>query len=187
MTTRLLRAYQTRAHVILSWSLGSVVLAALVSPTWAADYTTRFPLTEAPISENGRWISGKKAGLDWSDVVTTGNLAHGTQTGFNGYDDSVALLTGTWGATQTVTGTVRSDHPVSGNVFEEVELFVRARITPHLMRGYEINFRAIGSPQSYCEVVRWNGRLGDFTYLGKRSGAQCGVKTGDINYGVCKR
>jgi hypothetical protein len=166
--------------VIRLWILAGSLLV-LAAPGHAADYSTTFPLTETPISEGGRWISAGAVGLNWKDVSTTTNLAHGTQTGSHGYDDSVAILTGAWGPAQTVTGTIRSDHPLGGNVFEEVELFVRAKIAPHSVRGYEINFRAINSPtQSYCEVVRWNGKLGDFTYVGKRSGTQCGVKTGDI-------
>ena len=30
------------------------------------------------------------------------------------------------------------------------------------------------------EVVRWNGPLGDFTYLSRNQGAQFGVSNGDI-------
>ena len=166
--------------MITLWILAGSLLV-LAAPGRAADYSTTFPLTETPISEGGRWISGGAVGLDWKDVSTTTNLAHGTQTGSNGYDDSVAIMTGAWGPSQTVTGTVRSDHPLGGNVFEEVELFVRAKIAPHSIRGYEINVRALGlSTQSYCEVVRWNGKLGDFTYVGKRSGAQCRIQTGDV-------
>ena len=33
-------------------------------------YSTRFQLNEDPISEGGRWINGRKDGIDWYDVIT---------------------------------------------------------------------------------------------------------------------
>jgi hypothetical protein len=75
-------------------------------------YTTKFSLTENPISESGNWINGKGVGLDWSDIATTPGLAYGTESGITGYDDSTALLTGTWGPDQTAQATV---HTVNQN------------------------------------------------------------------------
>jgi len=72
-------------------------------------YTTTFPLTERPISENGRWITGGTVGLDWTDVRTMPGLAFGSEVGIVDYTDSWAVLTGAWLPDQTVTATVRTD------------------------------------------------------------------------------
>ena len=49
----------------------------------AETYTTNFPLTENPISENGRWIGGKSVDLAWSDFQSTPGFAFGTQNGWS--------------------------------------------------------------------------------------------------------
>jgi hypothetical protein len=95
------------------------------------------------------------------------------------YDDATALLTGDWGPTQTAQATVRSVNP-NDKIFEEVELRMRSTLSPHRATGYEILFRCAKTPRAYCNIVRWNGPLGDFTYLSKRDGIECGVATGDV-------
>src|SRR6266446_8723499 len=119
-------------------------------------YTTNFPLTENPISEGGNWINGGALGLDWANVRTTSGLAFGTESGFGGYDDSTAVLTGTWNADQMAQAVVHSVNQ-NGNVFEEVELRLRTTITDHSITGYEFNFRALSSGDTYVQIVRWNG------------------------------
>jgi len=143
-------------------------------------YTTSFPLTEDPISENKLWINGGETGLDWTNVRTIPGLAFGTQTGSGGFSDSIAILSGAWGPDQTVTATVHTVNQRTGSVFEEVEMLLRFRIAAHVARGYEVNFRALNSGESYSEVVRWNGSLGNFTYLAKRNGPQFGISEGSI-------
>ena len=142
-------------------------------------YTTNFRLTENPISEGGRWINGKVEGLDWCDVATIPGLAFGLESGSHGYDDPVALLKGDWGPDQTVEATVHSVNP-SDKSYEEVELRLRSALSPHRATGYEINFRCSKTAGAYSEIVRWNGPLGDFTYLVQRNGAQYGVSSGDV-------
>jgi len=142
-------------------------------------YTTKFPLTENPISESGNWINGKTAGLDWADVAMTPGLAYGTESGNTGYDDSTALLTGTWGPDQTVQATVHSVNQ-NDNIYEEVELRLRSSLSAHKATGYEINFRCSKTGNAYTQIVRWNGPLGDFTYLNSHSGAKYGVANGDV-------
>ena len=79
------------------------------SPAIAATYSTTFPAAENPISEGGNWINGGAVGLDWANVQTTPSLAFGTQSGSSGqYDDSTALLTGTWNPDHTAEATVRA-------------------------------------------------------------------------------
>jgi hypothetical protein len=45
-----------------------------------------------------------------------------------------------------------------------VELLLRWSVAPHRATGYEVLFSLLaGNP--YVDIVRWNGALGDFTYL----------------------
>jgi hypothetical protein len=131
-------------------------------------YTTNFPVTEDPISESGRWISAHAIGLDWADVRTTPGLAHGTNSysALTGYNDSTAVLTGTWGPNQTVQATVHTTNQQTGSIYEEVEIRLRTTITAHSLTGYEINFRCNHDGSQYIGIVRWNGPLSDFTQLG---------------------
>jgi hypothetical protein len=145
------------------------------APPAPRTYTTTFPHTENPISEGGRWVNGKADGLDWADIRTKAGLAFGTESGSSGYDDSTALLSGDWGPGQTVEATVHSVNPqTSDKIWEEVEIRLRSTLSPHRCAGYEVLFEL--PPHNFCQVVRWNGKLGDWTslgYLGK------GVHDGD--------
>ena len=145
------------------------------SITITGNYTTTFPLTENPISESGSWINGKTVGLDWNDVRTTSGFAYGTESGSVNYDDSTAILAGTWGPNQTVQATV---HIVSSDSasFEEIELRLHTSITAHSITGYECNF-SVKSGNQYAQIVRWNGPLGDFTLLDSRGYY---AKNGDV-------
>src|SRR5207247_10420262 len=99
---------------------GSLLLWGAGAEAIAATYTTNFPLTENPISEGGHWINGLTNGIDWSDVQTIPGKAFGTQTGIGpNYADSTALLTGSWGPTQTVRAVVYISSPDS-TTFEDV-------------------------------------------------------------------
>ncbi len=166
-------------------NLGASVSPAASGPSGTAKtYTTNFPRAENPLSEGGMWISGRKDGLDWAEVRTNAGLAFGTELGGQRpapqkYDDSTAILAGDWGPNQTAQATVHAVKP-NDNANEEVELRLRSALSPHRATGYEILFRASKSAQAYCEVVRWNGPLGDFTYLTRSRGPQCGVATGDV-------
>ena len=140
--------------------------------------TTRFAVAEHPISEGGKWVTGKATALDWADVVTEPGLAHGSQSGAHGYDDATALLTGEWTADQMAQATVRCTNS-RDDVYEEVELRLRSALAPHVGTGYEINFRCLKTAKAYAEIVRWNGPLGKFTYLTRGQGSKYGVASGD--------
>jgi hypothetical protein len=141
-------------------------------------YHTNFPLTENPISENGMWLNGGTTGIDWHDVSTTPGLAIGHQS-MTSYTDGTAILTGAWGPTQTVTATVHSQNQ-KDSCYQEVEMRLRSAVSAHSCTGYEISFKASQTASAYLIIVRWNGALGDFTYLTNVSGAQYGVKEGDV-------
>jgi hypothetical protein len=140
-------------------------------------YTTKFPLTENPISEGGIWINGQAVGLDWHDVSTTPGLAIGHQSGTS-YTDGTALLTGSWGSTQTVEAVVHTVNPRE-SCYQEVEMRLRSTLKAHSCTGYEISFKATKSASAYLIIVRWNGKIGDFTYLTNATGAQYGIADGD--------
>jgi len=142
-------------------------------------YATKFSHAENPISEGGNWEGGKSVGLDWADIATTDGCACGLESGTTGYDDSTALLAGPWAPNQSAQATVHTENQ-SEKVWEEVEIRLRSALSPHSATGYEINFRCLKTKNGYSEIVRWNGPLGDFTYLSHKDGPQYGVQEGDV-------
>lgn len=142
-------------------------------------YSTTFPHPEDPVSENGKWMNGRAVGLDWADIRTIPGLAYGTESGSKKYDDSTALLTGTWGPNQSAQATVYTVNQTD-NIHEEVELRLRSSLSRHHATGYEINFRCSKTKAAYSQIVRWNGPLGSFTYLANRVGSAYGVSDGDV-------
>ncbi len=146
-------------------------------------FRTRFERAENPISEGGLWLNGQKDAVDWADVRTTPGFAYGLELGTNQgaakYDDAAALLTGPWAPDQMAQATVRSVNQTD-KLYEEVELRLRSELSPHQATGYEILFRCLKTKEAYLDIVRWNGPLGDFTYLNQARGEQYGVATGDV-------
>ena len=164
-------------------------------------YRTRFERDENPISEGGKWLNGKKDGIDWADVITKDGEAYGSVTrmavsekrpeqatlgagGAEGslpegdYDDPTAVLTGDWGRNQHVKARVFSRKPTN-EYFQEVEIRLRSTIKPNWCSGYEVFWRCLKTDEGYAEIVRWNGKVGDFTSLKKLIGAEFGVQDGD--------
>jgi len=163
---------------------GTIKDSAAASGATHGTYTTNFPLTENPISEGGKWTNGRTDALDWANVRTTPGFAFGTESGGlrsapQKYDDSTALLAGTWGPNQTAQATVRAVNQ-NEKINEEVELRLRSALSRHKATGYEILFRSSQGANAYCEIVRWNGPLGSFTYLSRAKGPQCAVANGDV-------
>jgi hypothetical protein len=144
-------------------------------------YTTHFEITESPISENSNWINGSTTGLDWGYVSTSAGQTH-THPGTEPYADATALLTGTWGADQVAMATVGSVTKAcfSDTCWPEVELRLRSSLSPHKCTGYEITFSLLPNNRAYLIIVRWNGPLGDFTYLFNQKGIQYHATTGDV-------
>ena len=67
----------------------------------------------------------------------------------------------------------------NSNESQEVEIRLRTTITPHNLTGYEINWLCWKS-YGYMECVRWNGPLGNFSYIARFTGPQYGVTEGDV-------
>jgi hypothetical protein len=185
----IVRATTLLGAVLLVWYVAtrraSLLPVASASVGAPKTYTTKFPLTENPISEGGIWLNGKKDGLDWADIRTTPGFAFGTEIGgdrpeLQKYDDSTALLKGTWGPEQTAQATVHRTNKDNDNIYQEVELRLRSSISPHNATGYEVMFRCSKSPKAYCNIARWDGILGAWMMLKETHGSQYGVADGDV-------
>ncbi|MEO8673419.1 MAG: hypothetical protein ABI411_19055 [Tahibacter sp.] len=133
------------------YPLVCTALLALPLVTSAANsvYFTTFEMTENPIAESGAW-----SGIDTTRtrMATSGGRCYGTQTG-GAYDDSVALLTGTWPDDLEITGTVFRG-TTSG--LEELELMLRGAETTTTTTGYEVNYAHDGQ---YVNLYRWEGGI----------------------------
>lgn len=137
----------------------------------ASTYTTNFDNTENPISEGG---ARTHKGLDWKNVVTENGIAHGTQTGNGGYDDSYAVLSG-FSPDQAAWGVAYIDAGIDKNCgSQELEILMRWSDSAGSAQGYECMIHHDGG---YAQIVRWNGPFGDFNVLGGASAP--GFKNGD--------
>lgn len=155
----------------------SSIATLTISPLTPRSYSTKFLLTENPISEGGNWINGGENGSPWCNVRTIPDLAFGMQSGLNGYDDSTAVLRGTWNPDQMAQGLVHTTQQ-NANIIQEIELRIRTSISPQGITGYEFNFRALAKGNTYIQIVRWNGPLGSFSILAEIPGP--GVRDGDL-------
>jgi hypothetical protein len=141
-------------------------------------YSTRFQHDEDPISETGKWINGGKDGIGWYNVITKNGVAYGAVSK-GAYTDPTALLAGIWGKDQKVKARVFSRNQTE-KYYQEVEIRLRSTLKPHVCTGYEVFWRCLKTKDAYAEIVRWNGKVGDWTSLQKHTGAQYGVKDGDL-------
>jgi hypothetical protein len=161
-------------------------------------YSTDFELDESPISDGGMWLNGLADGIDWADVVSKNGVAYGGPTRMSvaeqraeqgnlaagdevvgDYDDPTAVLSGEWGRNQHGKGRVYSKNPTD-EWFQEVQIRLRHRMEPNWCSGYEIFFRCLKTEGGYAEIVRWNGKIGDWISLARHQGPEYGVEDGDL-------
>ncbi len=151
---------------------------ATTRPGAEVRYSTTFEGEENPISEDGHW---KHDGADWAKIRTKGGMAIGTQSGQNAgekrYDDSYAHLSG-FPADQEAWGKVRITK-ADPRCHQEVEILLRWTSSEHKTTGYECFARCTNDGSGYVQIVRWDGPLGQFTYLADKQGAEFGLKDGD--------
>ena len=149
--------------LILLFASPSWSQIALVTSSGSAPYTTSFPTTENPISQGGIWINGLATGLDWTNVRTTANTeAYGTQTGSNGYDDSIAVISNrSYANNQYAKGTIYVTG--SDSIDEEVEIHLQGQIAAHSIDTYEIDCQVFPSGSYQVSIVKWTGAKGSFT------------------------
>ena len=147
----------------------------------ANGFSTTFPATENPISEGGKWINTVSA--TWNAPVSTVGGSPGHAVGLNstGFNDSIAMLTGSFNPNQEVMVTVfRSGAPgASGDA--EIELHLRMTMVPAAggnpdrVFTYEVD---VLPSAGKIVVARWNGPQGDFMNL--NSGSISGINDGDV-------
>ncbi len=129
------------------------------------------------------WTNGGTVGLDWTNIATNVGYAYSTESGTNPgvFDDSVAILTGSWGPNQVVEGVVKRTNPQADSVFEEVELWLHGTITAHSITGYEVDIRIAPSTfGGYLQIARWNGAFADYTPLTLTGPGINGAMDGDV-------
>lgn len=127
----------------------------------AGFYTTNFLGTENPISEGGVWQNN---GINWAQVKTVGGFACGTQTGFGGYNDSYAHLTG-FSPNHKITGIVRFGPGWNISNAQEIELHLRATSSPNFTSLYECMIVNQQSALANVTIARWNGPFENITVL----------------------
>jgi hypothetical protein len=165
-------------------------------------YKTEFKKNEAPISEGGTWLNGRKDGIDWCDILVKDGVAFGEVSrnqvverraeqavlgagaGASGlpegdYDDPTAVLTGEWGPNQYGKARIFSRNQTD-KYFQEAQIRLRHNMKPKFCTGYEVFFRVLDTEAGYAEIVRWNGVVGGWTSLKKLVGKKYGVKDGDL-------
>jgi len=136
-------------------------------------YSTRFPKSENPISEGGRWINGsagganilkgghiRKRGRLWGDVQTLPGIAIGVDEPTT-FGDPTAIVSGDWGPTQTATATVRIKKTPRDSCCREVELRLRTSISRFSITGYEA-YCSVVPEKPYSSIARWNGPNGSY-------------------------
>lgn len=169
---------------------GSVSGTSPTVATGVHSYSTTFRQTENPFSENGHWIEGSNAGASlwaggkiwrggrlWGNVQTTSGSAYGVDEPTE-FGDPTAILTGTWGPTQTVTGTVKVNKTPTNNCCHEVELRLRTTISPHRITGYEA-YCSVMPNKPYCHIARWNGPNGSYWNF-ETGSSDTYLKDGDV-------
>ena len=179
-TTRIIAVGVTILVWIVAFAHRPDMLSAGEAPTSQSatrptSYSTTFDGTENPISEHATW---HRADNTYTNVQTENGIAHGTNGKTDTYDDSYALLTG-FAPDQYAQAVVqRSDKPIK-DVTHEVLLLLRFADNKDGARGYECLFSHSGGVQ----IVRWNGKMGDYTVLKSDKGPeQLGrqLATGDV-------
>ena len=177
MTKRYLGAAMLTAAIAFSGcgKGNSPATSSSALPVPTRSYATDFPGTENPISEGGRWTNTVSA--TWSNPVSTVGGSPGHAVGLNstGFNDSIAMLAGSFTADQRVTVTAFRGTGSIGAA--EIELLLRMTMvpgSPDKVFTYEID---IIPAQREIVIVRWDGIQGKFTNL--RSGPISGINDGD--------
>jgi len=132
-------------------------------------FSTSFPNTENPLNP-AQWFGGLSDGLQWQNCRSTPNLCFGTQGNAGGFDDSTALLKGSWGPNQDCNATASILTTI--NDVSEIEIRVRSVITANVNSGYEVLFNVSSSNNYGPQIVKWNGALGSFNVIRDATGGE---------------
>jgi hypothetical protein len=142
-------------------------------------YTTTFPAVENPIAQGSPpiWLNGALNCTHMTNVQTVlgnGGVQMATGTTVNNtttFNDGTAILTGTWGTTQSATAVVHTiNQPINAEQ-EEVEIRLRSSCFGNTDNGYELDASVQGASGSlYFVIVRHNGPAGNFCFLNLSGG-----------------
>jgi hypothetical protein len=162
---------------------GSTAQASLaLASSSPGTYTTSFPLTENPISDGGNWVGGQSAGGNlWGNIQTTPGFAFGVSEPTQ-FGDPTAILTGTWSATQSATGTVKINTVPTGTCCHEAEVRLRMTISSNSITGYEV-YCSVMPDNPYCHIARWNGPNGSYCNI-EQSQPSTFLANGDVLMGT---
>jgi hypothetical protein len=89
------------------------------------------------------------------------------------------VVGGEWGPNQFVKARVFSRNQTN-QFFQEVEIRLRTTIEPHRCTGYEVFWRCLKTDEAYAEIVRWEGTIGAWKSLARKTGPEFGVRDGDL-------
>jgi hypothetical protein len=162
-------------HTLAAAVLGVTLAPAALSAT--QQYSTDFNYTQNPLSDGGRWAQHVS---NWTVVRTNGSIAYGTQTQFNSYDDSLALLTG-FSPNQRLSAVVSfTGTRTASTSSHEVELILRGTINATSLSLYEVNLGYSGTVGWYMQIFKLIGPLGTFVEIDSSGLEIPPVKTGDV-------
>ena len=135
-----------------------LLVLALMNYTWSGT------APENPISDGGKWNTTMPA--SWTTNVKT---ASGPPNRINGPDssgsnDSVAALLGTWGANQTVTGTVFVGGAY-GAAEIELHLMMVINVGANTITTYEMDYVSSLGATGTLFIAKWLGIQGNVTVL----------------------
>lgn len=148
----------------------SLLIAFTAVSASANSYSTNFT-NENP----SMWLHGGTNGGRWANVQFSPNFAYGSQTGNQNYDDSIAVLTGSWGQNQMAQITAKIAGKL-GAQFSEIEVHINTTIGSGSITGYEVNC-SVDASNPYIQIVKWKGAFGSFQEL---DGRGVGCKNGDV-------
>lgn len=151
---------------------GATVSTTCETTSTGGSYSTDFSLTENPISEGGKWTNSISQSFN-APVSTQGGNAFGLTS--YGYNDSIAMLTGTWGRDQTITAKAYRGSGASRPA--EIELHLRMRMVPASLEIYTYEVDILPSLGAVA-LVRWHGRQGTWTKMAEAP--LDGVANGDV-------
>jgi hypothetical protein len=151
---------------------GSTVTTACTTTSGSGSYSTEFSLTENPISEGGKWTNTISKTFN-APVSTQGGHAFGLTS--TGYNDSIAMLTGTYGRDQTITATAYRGSGASGPAEIELHLRMSMNAATQEIYSYEVDFLP---SLAAVALVKWHGTQGTFTKIAEAP--LDGVADGDV-------
>lgn len=140
-------------------------------------YSTLWPATENPISENNNWRRPGSS-VFTNDMRSVGGTGVFGGSGASGVNDAVAVLVGTnYLPNQTATATIYNNGAVDAT---EMEFHFCVTDTSSTIFLYEFDL-VVNGTNSFVNVVKWKGSQGNiYLFSGADILAGTGVATGGV-------